>query len=104
MFSKKINPTFTATVPIPVPGQAPDDVDFQFHYRDAKQFDAMLEAINDKTKTVQDVCREIVAGWSHPAVTFSSEKLEECFVSFPGSTLAIWVTYRNALFEGKRKN
>lgn len=104
MFTKTINPIFTVTVDIPVPGQAPDPVEFQFHYLDAAAFDALVTEINERKITVMDACHRVVAGWNHPAVAFTPEKLDECFKTFPGSPLAIWTTFRASLFEGKRKN
>lgn len=104
MFTKKINPTFTETVDIPVPGQEPDPVAFDFFYRTTDQFDALVKEINAGDKPLVDAVREVVAGWSHPAVAFSAEKLNECISTFPGSVPAIWSTFRRGLFEGKRKN
>lgn len=104
MFTKQINPTFTATVEIPVPGNTPDPVSFTFKAKTADAFDALVKEVQSGDKTIADAVREVVAGWTHPAVEFSPERLEECFNRLPGSTLAIWAKYRQELFEGRRKN
>lgn len=104
MFTKQLNPTFTAPVDIPVPGNTPDTVEFNFKVKTSETFDVLVKEVQSGDKTVKDAVREIVAGWSHPAVEFSAEKLNECFSLLPGSPLAIWKTYCNQLFEGRRKN
>lgn len=104
MFVKKLNPTFTATVQIPVPGQGTDPVEFIFKAKTTEAFDALLLEMNKGEKTLVDACREVASGWNHPAVEFSAEKLAECFSLFPGSPLAIMTAYRLALFEGRQKN
>lgn len=104
MFTKKINPTFKATVQIPVPGQDADPVEFTFKAKTTEAFDALLLEISEGKKTLADACREVVDGWTHPAVEFSPEKLTECFSLLPGSPLAIMTTFRRSLFEGRQKN
>lgn len=104
MFTKQLNPTFTATVDIPVPGATPDPVNFTFNVKTAAAFDALVQAVKTGEKTVADAVREVVGGWTHPAVEFSPDKLDECFQTFPGSPLAIWAKFCQELFEGRRKN
>lgn len=104
MFTKKINPTFPAIVDIPVPGDTPDPVSFTFKVKTAEAFDALVKQVQSGEKTVGQAVHEVVDGWTHPAVEFSPEKLEECFNTFPGSALAIWGKFRQELFEGRRKN
>lgn len=104
MFTKQLQPTFPATVDIPVPGNEPDPVEFTFKAKTTEAFDALVKEVQSGKKTIAEAVREIVAGWTHPAVEFSPEKLNECFNLLPGSPLAIWSTYRQQLFEGRRKN
>ena len=75
MFKLEAKPVFSAEVSIPIPGCAPEKVMFQFRHSTREQFDAFADAIRNEEKTVDDVVREVVAGWTAPGVEFTPENL-----------------------------
>ena len=104
MFKLEVKPVFSADVDIPIPGASPEKVKFDFRHKTRAEFDAMTESIRKEEKTVEDVVREVVVGWTAPGTEFSKEALDSCFQIFPGSPFAIWMSYRSNLIEGRRKN
>lgn len=104
MFKLEVNPTFKTKVDIPIPGEKAEPVLFTFKHRTRGQFETLVKAIANGEKSIDDVLKELVAEWTYPGVDFSEEALERCFELFPGSPLAIFSAYRDALLEARRKN
>lgn len=103
-FSLTPSPTFWADVEVPISGDAPEVVQFQFRHRTRDAFDAMAAKIADKTLSIDDAVRDVVVGWRVPGLEFTPDALSTCFQVHPGSPIAIWFGYRKALIEGVRKN
>lgn len=104
MFRLVASPTFTATVDIPIPGAGAEQVPFVFRHKTRDEVDALVDALKRGQSSVDDIVRDVVVEWKAKDVEFSEENLLQCFQIFPGSALAIWSAYRQALVEGKRKN
>lgn len=104
MFKLEVKPVFSAEVPIPVPGAAPEKVVFEFKHKTRDEFDEMAESVRREEITTEDFVREVVVGWKAPGIEFTKEALETCFQIFPGSPYAIFSEYRRNLIEGGRKN
>ena len=104
MFKLEVDPVFSADVDIPVPGKPPERVNFQFKHLSDDEFEAMAKSLRDEVRTIKELVRDIVVGWKAPGVEFDKDALDTCFKLFPGSPLAIFMAYRVALFEGRRKN
>lgn len=104
MFKLNPNPTFKTTVHIPVPGEKAEPVAFTFRHKSRSQLDAMLKALADGEMKFDDAVKEITVEWTYPGVDFSPEALDQCLDMFPGSGLAIFTAFREALLEARRKN
>lgn len=55
------DPTFTARVPIPVPGAKPEKVMFTFKFRDRDQFKDLMGRLEQMEDL--DMLKEICSGW-----------------------------------------
>lgn len=104
MFKLEVDPIFTADVSIPVPGKAPEIVPFEFRHRERDAFDALIAAWQSGERTLDDIVREIVAGWKVPNLPFNDDALTRCFQVYPGSAHFIFGGFRKGLLEGGQKN
>lgn len=103
-FKLEPNPTFKYPVNIPIPGEKADKVQFTFRHKTSTQIEDYQKGINSGEKSLKDIAREIVVEWNYPGVDYSEATLETCMEMFPGSPLAIWMAFREALFVAKEKN
>lgn len=103
-FKLQANPTFKALVNIPIPGEKPDAVSFTFRHKTRSQFDALITGLGNGEIIIDAAIKDIVVEWTHPGVEFSEEALGQCLEMFPGSALAIFTAFREALTEARRKN
>ncbi len=104
MFKLQPNPTFKAPVFIPIPGDKAESVLFTFKHKTRSQLDALVKAMAEGNTQIDDVIKEIVVEWTYPGVDYSADALDQCLDMFPGSALAIFSAFREALIEARRKN
>lgn len=101
----KVKPTFAAFVDLPVPGESPNKVEFEFKHTRRSDLEALIERFSSAEEGAQQaVLLDVVTGWKYPGVEFSKENLSELFEEFVGSTIAIWMAFRDSLIKGGRKN
>jgi hypothetical protein len=62
MLKLKADPTFKATVSIPLPGGTSEPVEFTFTHRTRSQIEPFMKDV--ETKTNAEVFESIVVGWS----------------------------------------
>ncbi|MBW7903027.1 MAG: hypothetical protein H3C26_16210 [Rhodocyclaceae bacterium] len=86
-FSLTPDPTFTATVEIPVPGKKPAKIDFTFKHRDREQFGQWFDALRDNESDV-DVVLDIASGWNLKE-PFGRETVEQLVTGYLGSARSI---------------
>lgn len=103
-FKLQANPTFKATVNIPVPGEKAEAVSFTFRHKTRAQFDALIASLASGEAHIDAVVKDVVVEWTHPGVDYSEAALVECLDMFPGSALAIFTAFRESLMEARRKN
>lgn len=96
------NPTFKASVEIPVPGGKSGTIKFEFRYKDVEQ---LLDWIA-RLKELGDVAAvfEIVEGWTDVDMEYSREALEKLIANYHGSALLIMEAYSAELTKSRRKN
>lgn len=106
MFVLQPKPTFKETIEIPVPGEAPGSITFEFKRLGKKALRSLFKSIQDgaETREDSDVLAEIVVGWSGVDEDFSQTALETLCDAYPGSVTAIILGYNKAMMEGKAKN
>jgi hypothetical protein len=99
-FNLTPKPTFTAAVPVPVPGEGPTDVQFTFKGRTREQFKELLE-VKDGTKL--DAIMEIASGWELDE-PFDRSNVEKLLDNYLGAFDAIWDTYLRELTQARLGN
>lgn len=104
MFKLQPNPTFKTLVHIPIPGDKAEAVLFTFRHKSRTQLDALVKQMADGELEFDAAVKDIVVEWTYPGVDFSPEALDQCLDMFPGSGLAIFTAFREALLEARRKN
>ena len=99
--SINVNPTFPATVTIPVAGGDPVDIGFVFKHRTKTQVGEFTTSRKEKTD-VESVL-EMVEGWDF-AEPFTPEAVEIMLENYYGAAEAIYRTYLRELVQAKTKN
>jgi hypothetical protein len=105
MFKINPNPTFKHKINIPVPGNTPVAVTFEFKHKGRDELQAYyagLAEANDRSDG--DALAELICGWEGVDVPFSVENLSALVNNYPGAATALFEGYREALLEGRRKN
>lgn len=99
----KLNPepTFKATVRIPVPGGQSEPVEFTFKHRTATQIRSFGEECKDKADT--EVINMLVVGWSLDDA-FNDENIARLIDNYPKAASAIVDGYYNELFKARLGN
>ena len=85
------NPTFSARVPIPVPGSRPEKVLFTFKYRDRDQFKELMNRLEQMPD--MEMMKEVASGWEL-VEPFDDEHLEifiEHHIAGPRSVLQTYL-------------
>lgn len=103
-FKLQANPTFKATVNIPIPGEKAEAVTFTFRHKTRAQFDVLIAGLAEGGEHIDSVVKDIVIEWVYPGVDYSAEALEQCLDMFPGSAMAIFKAFSENLLEARRKN
>lgn len=105
MALKKIpNPTFKQTVEIPVPGEKPEKVDFDFNYKSKSAYKTFMDAMKDRED--EETIAELIAKWPLDEVFGkpSKESVAELFDAYPGAPGAIFSAYVKGLHQGRAGN
>lgn len=104
MFKLNPNPTFTASVEIPRPGEDAGKIDFTFKHRTRDQVKAIIEASQGGKPDIE-ILDDIVDGWGESVdAKFSRKALEQLLQNFHGAGLAIMRTYFKELAQGRSGN
>ena len=97
--SLKANPTFTASVSIPVAGGEPALVEFTFRHRTRDELQAWLKS--EKTDAV--AITDMAIGWDL-AEPLNLESAEVLVQNYFGSARAVLDAYLEELTAARRKN
>ena len=103
MFKLQPNPTFWASVGLPVPGAAkPVSVEIEFRWLGKaalKTFFESLEGHDDAT-----LLAEIVVGWRGIDAEFSRDNLAALLDAYPAAAMAIFQAFQHESLDAKAKN
>jgi hypothetical protein len=99
-FKLQPNPTFKATVDIPVPGAEPAPVAFEFKHYSQSGWEAYLAAHEAKPR---EAVFDVVVGWDLDEA-FGRETLGTLLDEYPGAEAAIWTKYHAERFGARQKN
>lgn len=102
-FSLTAKPTFTAAVPIPVPGDLAADVVFTFKGRTREALQAFMESTRDAERLKLDIVMDMVTGWELDD-PFDRDHVEQLLENYLGAYQAIYDTYLRELTEARTKN
>lgn len=95
------DPTFTAKVPIPVPGGKPVDVEFTFLHRKRDEVKGWIEA-NAEATDVESI-KWCAKGWELDD-EFNAENIDLLCQNYAAAGVAILQTYLDALRGARTKN
>jgi len=106
MFKLNPNPTFKATITIPMPDAEDGKITFEFKHKGRKALQAFVDSLNsaDKTRDDEDALGELIVGWSGVDEKYSPEALSILLDAYPSASRAIFEGYNAALIEGRTKN
>lgn len=103
MFKLQPNPTFRAKVPISVPGQEkPQPLEMEFRHMSREAMKDYFESLPGQSDA--EALARIVVGWSGVDHAYSADALAVLLDNYPSAAASIFDTYRNELFEARRKN
>lgn len=103
MFKLNPKPTFTARVPLSVPGEAkPAPVDIEFRHFSRKGIQAFFEGLQGKSDA--ESLGEIIVGWKGIDVPFTAEALEQLLDNYPSAARELFDAFRRELMESREKN
>lgn len=103
MFKLQPNPTFKAKVPVSIPGQdKPQAIEMEFRHMSREAMREYFESLPGQSDA--EALARIVVGWSDVDQAFSPEALAVLLDNYPSAAGLIFETYRNELFEARRKN
>jgi hypothetical protein len=95
------NPTFVATVDIPVHGGGSAPVKFTFRHRSKKDFSAWRDSLEGKADA--ECITDLASGWDLDD-EFSAENIDRLLESYAGSGKAIFSVYLDEILQARRKN
>jgi hypothetical protein len=95
------NPTFTATVKIPVPGSRPSPVEFTFRNRNREDLAAWLESLDGRP--TEAAVLEMATGWDLDD-GFDAANVALLMRNYIGAWQAIYDTYLGELVKAREKN
>lgn len=102
LFRVKANPTFVATVDIPVAGEDFKALQLEMRHRRKRDLQAFLESL--ATLTQDQAVAGIVVGWRNVDTPFSADALADFLEEYPLAGAAIVDRYVRETAEAKRKN
>jgi len=101
MFQLQPNPTFWATVSIPVPGEKKTPtIEVEFRHKAKSQLDLLIKS----EQPLNTAMAEIVNNWKGVSDKFSQDNLVALLDNYPSAAGVIFEVYINALLKGKEKN
>lgn len=103
VFKLQPNPTFWATCPIPIPGEAtPAPLELEFKHLGVDGLMAFSERAIGRTNL--DVISEIVVGWRGVDAEYSPDNLAALLDNYPGAAGVILDTFRAEATGARAKN
>ena len=102
-FKLNPEPTFKASVRIPVPGGESEPVEFTFKHRTTTQIKSFFLEECKGSKSDVDVVKLMVVGWGLDDA-FNDENLGRLIDNYPGSRRAITDAYFDELTKGRLGN
>ena len=103
MFKLEPNPTFWATVEIPMPGETePGSIRFCFRHKSRAAMKDFYQS--GAGKEDQQYLGEIIEDWDGVETPYSLEALGRLLDNYPSAGRAILAAYGRELVEGSRKN
>jgi Phage tail assembly chaperone len=99
--SLKAKPTFSARVPVPVPGGEPVLVEFIFKHRTRSQLQAFSASRDDASDT--DSVLAMAEGWDLDA-EFNAANVAELCENYIGAPSMVYLTYLQELAKSKTGN
>lgn len=99
-------PTFAATVKVPVLGGGTEPVEFTFKAKRKTEFSEWLESLTKQTEEArkdEEIVLDIASGWDL-GDKFDKKNLVELFELYPGSARAIVAAYINEYAGAKSGN
>ncbi len=99
-------PTFAATVKVPVLGGGTEPVEFTFKAKRKTEFSEWLESLTKQTEEArkdEDIVMDIASGWELEE-PFNKKNLVELGELYPGSARAIVAAYINEYAGAKSGN
>ncbi len=94
-------PTFKATVQIPVPGGDDRPLEVEFKWLTAQEFGEKCKGTEGKDDAA--FFAELVVRWSADA-DCNEDALRRLFAKYPNAARRMFETYRRELFEAEEKN
>lgn len=95
------DPTFTAKVPVPVPGGGEVPVELTFKHRTRDEMDAFLKTAGDLKDAA--LILEMASGWEL-VDAFTEENLNTFSQNYIGAPRAVFETYVHELVKAREKN
>jgi hypothetical protein len=102
MFKLQPNPTFFATVDIPVPGGEPMPLEVEFRHMRREQAIEFARGLGQREPL--ESMREVVCGWRGADVEFSADALADLHSNYAGAADRILTAYLDELRGARRKN
>lgn len=102
IFKIAATPTWWTTVKIPVAGE--DPVELRVEFKRWTTSEIITAEERNKGKSVSEVVRGIVAGWSGQEREFSPEALDWVLEHVPGAGRALLTTFMSEQTEARRGN
>ena len=101
---KNPNPTFSATVEIPVPGEKAEKVNFTFRHKSKSEYKKFIESCVDRDDAESTL--EIVADWKLTDVfgEVTKDSLTALYEAYPGAPGAVFTGYVKGLHQGRVGN
>jgi hypothetical protein len=101
MLPRKANPTFWATVDIPVPGDKACPLELEYRHRRRSEAIAFRDSL--KGRSDDEIVLDMVVGWKWHE-PFSAEALLDLLQEYPASPEPIAEAYFRELATANRKN
>lgn len=105
MFKLQPNPTFSAKVPLSIPGQAkPAEIEVEFKFLTRKKVAEFYERLRTESKEDADALAEIIVGWKGIDEAYSPEALAMLLDNYPAASRDLFASFNRELMESRQKN